>query len=352
MNMYFNFRMVRPHLTTRSLNPENQETPIHFISFIDHVAESLFYRRNHFPYPILTSESFTLKISGSVDHALLFHYSDFIKFPSKSNRVFIECSGNKRAYFKEKVFGEQWESGAMSEGVWKGVPLKTLLEYTGIQADVSEVVFRGRDTGVKNNQYVHFERSLPIDKALHPEVMIAFEYNGKPLSHKHGFPYRLIVPGWYGMASVKWLKEIILIKDKFTGPFQNDDYVFYYKNGTSEPVTVNHVNSTIQQPLDHQLVKSGAHEIRGIAWTGSGVITKMEISFDHGDNWAQANLESTPKEHQTVSWSYVTEFESGKEYHISIRATDSSGYTQPSEAIWNKKGYGYNAGMQITVKAE
>ena len=230
--------------------------------------------------------------------------------------------------------------------------MKTLLEYSGIKAGVSEVVFRGRDAGVKNNQYLHFKRSLPIAKALHPEVMIAYEYNGKPISHKHGFPFRLVVPGWYGMASVKWLNDIILIKDKFTGPFQNDDYVYYYKNGTSEHVTTNHVNSTIQQPLDKQLIKSGANEIKGIAWTGSGVISKVEISFDDGGHWEQAKLEKIPKEHQTVSWTYLKEFESGTEYHISVRATDSEGTTQPADAIWNKKGYGYNATMKITVKAE
>ncbi len=101
----------------------------------------------------------------------------------------------------------------MSEGVWKGVPLKTLLELTGIKTGVAEVLFSGRDSGIKNRQYIPYERSLPIAKALHPEVMIAYEYNGKPLSHKQGFPFRLIVPRWYGMASVKWLNEIILVKD-------------------------------------------------------------------------------------------------------------------------------------------
>ncbi|MBT2641667.1 sulfite oxidase [Bacillus sp. ISL-41] len=352
MIMYLNFGKVRPYLTTRSLNPENQETPIHFISFLQPVAEPLFYRRNHFPYPILTPDSFTLTISGSVDLALQIHFSDFLKLPSQSNRVLIECSGNKRANFKEKVFGEQWEVGAMGEGIWKGVPLKTLLEYTGIKEGVSDVVFRGRDAGIKNSKYVHFERSLPIAEALNPDVMVAYEYNGKPIPHKHGFPFRLIVPGWYGMASIKWLNEIILIKDKFTGPFQSDDYVYYYKNGTSEPVTTNRVNSTIQQPLDRQLVKSETYEIRGIAWTGSGVIAKVEISFDKGANWEQARLDNPPVEHQTVSWSYAKEFKPGKVYHISVRATDSEGKTQPSEAVWNEKGYGYNAVMRITVKAE
>lgn len=350
--MYLNFGKVRPHLTTRSLNPENQETPIHFISSVQQVPNALFFRRNHFPYPILTPESFTLKISGSVNSALLFNYTDFFKLPTRSARVLIECSGNKRAYFEEKVFGEQWESGAMSEGVWKGVPLKTLLEYSGIQAGVSEVVFKGRDAGIKSSQYNHFERSLPIAKALQPDVMIAYEYNGKPLSHKHGFPFRLIVPGWYGMASVKWLNEIILIKDNFTGPFQTEDYVYYYKNGTSVQVTTNHVNSTIQQPQDKQLVKSGTHKIKGIAWTGSGVVSKVEISFDNGDSWEQVKLEITPKEYQTVPWSYPIKFQSGSEYHISVRATDSEGNTQPAEAIWNKKGYGYNAAMKISVSAE
>ncbi|WP_079509399.1 sulfite oxidase [Mesobacillus jeotgali] len=350
--MYFHDNKARPRLITRSLDPENQESPMHFIPFLLTIPNTLFFRRNHFPYPILTPDAFSLKISGSVNNPFTIPYTDFLKLPAKSQKVLIECSGNKRAFFKEKVFGEQWENGALSEGVWKGVPLKHLLKYTGIGSGVKEVVFRGRDHGIKNNENRNFERSLPINKAVQTDVMIAYEYNGKPLSHKHGFPFRVIVPGWYGMASVKWLTEIILIENNFSGPFQTEDYVYHYKDGTSEPVTENHVNSTIQQPLDKQILKSGTHWIKGIAWTGSGRISKVEISFDNGQTWDSVKYENAPAKHHTVSWTYPKEFETGQEYHITIRATDSEGNIQPAEPVWNRKGYGYNASMQITIKVE
>lgn len=351
--MYFNlYRKERPNLITRSLNPENQETPIHFIPANQPVSESLFYRRNHFPYPILTPDAFTLKISGSVKKTYIIGYSDLLQLPSKSSSVLIECSGNKRAFFNEKVFGEQWESGAMSEGVWRGIPLATLLKYSGIKEGAKEIAFRGRDSGIKNKQSASFERSLEISKALDPEVMIAYEYNGKPLSHKHGFPFRLIVPNWYGMASVKWLAEINVIDNNFTGPFQTDDYIYYYGNGATEPVTENNVNSTIQQPLDNQILPAGEYIIKGIAWTGSGLVDKVELSFNKGEIWESATLTQLPKPHKTVEWKFSKNLQAGKEYYISVRATDSSGRIQPTESIWNKKGYGYNGIMNIQVKSE
>ncbi|RSD26217.1 sulfite oxidase [Mesobacillus subterraneus] len=343
---------ARPYLITRSLQPENQETPIHFIPFNKPVTNSLFYRRNHFPYPILTLEAFSLTLSGSVENTLKFSYLDLQMFPSATIRTFIECSGNKRAFFKEKVFGEQWEHGAMSEGTWRGVRLKDLLQYSRVKTQAKEVIFKGRDSGLKKGSNVHFKRSLPLTKALDPNVIVAYEFNGKPLSHKHGYPFRLVVPGWYGMASVKWLTDIVVIEDTFTGPFQTDDYVYYYPDETCEAVTENRVNSTIQQPVDKQILLKGIHEITGIAWTGTGTISKVEISFDQGDNWEICTLLEDSRMYQTVLWNYTAELASGKEYHITVRATDSAGNIQPDEAIWNKKGYGYNGVMKITVKVE
>ncbi|HAQ08882.1 MAG TPA: sulfite oxidase [Bacillus bacterium] len=350
--MHFDFKRVRPYLITRSLVPENQESPIHFLKPKQPVSSNLFYRRNHFAYPILTSDSLTLKISGLVNNPIILGYSDLQQFPSESITALIECSGNKRAFFKEKVFGEQWESGAMSEGNWRGVPLAKLLMYCGISSRAKEIVFRGRDSGIKNGENVFFERSLPISKAIDPEVIVAFEYNGKPLTYKHGFPFRLIVPGWYGMASVKWLSEISVIDSDFRGPFQTEDYVYYYPEGIQLPVTENKVNSTILRPLDKQIISEGKHTIKGIAWTGLGRIETVEISFDQGQNWEAVRLKQEPQKYQIVEWIYEKDFLSGEKYQIAVKATDSTGATQPLEGTWNKKGYGYNGCMEISVKTE
>ena len=278
----------KPQLITRSLHPENKETPIHFLK--ENVTpRSLTYRRNHFPYPVRESQSYHLTLFGLT--TATFTYNQIVSMPARTITALLECSGNKRAHFQPKVFGEQWTDGAISQGIWKGVPLPYLLSITGINPGAKEIVFQGEDWGPKKGKHIHFERSLPLAKALDPNVMVAWEHNGKPISPKHGFPYRLMVPGWYGMASVKWLKSIRVIEQPFAGPFQTDNYVYYpHKDRDDEsfPVTVNRVNSIIQKPLDRQILPRGQHGITGLAWTGEGWITSVEISIDNGATWKPA----------------------------------------------------------------
>ncbi|WP_367576371.1 sulfite oxidase [Bacillus sp. FJAT-29814] len=348
------FFNVKPHLMTHSLYPENQETPIHFLEGLE-TPISKMYRRNHFPYPAITDQSYSLSIIGSVKTPITLHYNQIKSLPSRTVTSIVECSGNKRAYFEPKVFGDQWKDGAISQGTWKGVPLSYLLSLAGINNGTREIVFRGADAGNKKGKHVHFERSLPLEKALVPNVIVAWEYNQRPIPPKHGFPYRLIVPGWYGMASVKWLKTIHVIDDAFTGPFQTDDYVYHpHKddNLDSFPVTTNHVNTIIQQPLNRQILKPGQHDIFGLAWTGEGLVTAVEISLDNGVTWTKAALSENPKRYQWVKWSHPTVFEKNKEYTIKVRAFDSNGQSQPDQAFWNRKGYGYNEVTQIKVKTE
>ncbi|WP_312471369.1 sulfite oxidase [Neobacillus sp.] len=346
--------LVKPHLITRGLRPENQETPIHFLE-ANETPISLTYRRNHFPYPLLSIQSYFLTIKGSVKNPVTLHYNQITSMPSRSVTTLMECSGNKRAYFDPKVFGEQWTEGAISQGNWKGVSLSTLLTITGVNNGAREIVFQGEDSGVKNGKHVQFERGLPIEKALDPNVIVAWEHNQKPISPKHGFPFRLIVPGWYGMASVKWLKTIHVINHPFSGPFQTDDYVYYphkEQNEGSFPVTTNHINSVIQQPLDRQKLTPGQHEITGLAWTGEGVITSVEISLDNGATWKTAILQDTPQKYRWVKWSYSHVFEKNQDYNITVRAFDSISQSQPDEAFWNRNGYGYNKISQINIQIE
>jgi len=345
---------TKPHLTTRSLSPENQETPIHFLEESE-TPSPLTFRRNHFPFPVISIQQHFLTITGLVKTPVTLHYNQITSMPSRTVTTLVECSGNKRAYFEPKVFGEQWTGGAISQGNWKGVPLSYLLSLTGINAGAREIVFQGEDYGPKKGHHVYFERSLPLKKALDPHVIIAWEHNQKPLSPKHGFPFRLIVPGWYGMASVKWLKTIRVLDHQFSGPFQIDDYVYYpYKDQDKDsfPVTMNRVNSIIQQPLDRQILKSGVHVITGLAWTGEGVIASIEISLDNGETWETLPIHDTPHKYQWVKWSYSYVFEKNHEYTIQVRAFDSNGQSQPDQAFWNRKGYGYNEVSQIKVQIE
>jgi DMSO/TMAO reductase YedYZ molybdopterin-dependent catalytic subunit len=348
--------IVKPYLTTRSLQPENQETPIQFIK-MGRTNKHLFYRRNHFSYPKLSMSNYLLPITGLVNTPVLFSLQTILQFPSKTLEVIHECAGNKRSFFEPKVFGEQWEKGAISQGSWKGVTLRSLLELSGIKEAAIEVVVEGYDYGKRtdSDKIFSFARSLPMEMALHPDTIIAYEYNNEPIPYKHGFPLRLIVPQWYAMASVKWIKQISIIGSNFTGPFQTIDYVYYphlENDLEAHPVTTMNVNSTIQKPLDMEILNTGTHLIKGIAWTGKGFLTKVEISFDHGHSWSEANLDVTQNRYQWVSWSFEWTVEEKGDYTIMSRATDSDGHTQTKEATWNRKGYGYNAIDSIKAKIE
>ncbi|WP_216667814.1 sulfite oxidase [Sporosarcina jiandibaonis] len=344
-------------MITRSLQPENQETPTQFIE-TDLIPSHLFYRRNHFSYPTLSAANYWIPLNGSVNTPTLFSMQDILQLPSKTINVVLECAGNKRSLFEPKVFGEQWGKGAISQGAWKGVPLRALLELAGIKDGAKEVVFEGYDFGKRTDldRVYTFTRSLPIAKALHPDTIIAYEYNHQPIPFKHGFPLRLIVPQWYAMASVKWIKQITVINQSFKGPYQSIDYVYYPHKETNEdarPVTTMNVNSTIQKPLDRDILDTGKHLIKGIAWTGKGTITKVEVSTDNGQTWSNVKVnKGDNKGYKWVSWSHVWVIAEKGEYRIMSKATDSFNRVQPLTPLWNRKGYGYNAVDEIMVKVE
>jgi DMSO/TMAO reductase YedYZ molybdopterin-dependent catalytic subunit len=349
-------KRIQPYLITKSLIPDNQETPINFLAE-DLIGDKLFYRRNHFSYPNFVSSFYFLQIDGLVQVQRVFSLQEIIGLPQKMLKVVLECAGNKRELFDPKVFGEQWGKGAISQGIWKGVSLRTLLQYTGLLENAKEVVVEGYDFGERTdtNQLYHFSRSIPLEKALHPDTIIAYEYNEKPISFKHGFPLRLIVPGWFAMANVKWIKKITVISQEFNGPFQAVDYV-YYPNKENDsgkfPVTMVNVNSTIQKPLNRQILNTGNHTIKGIAWTGKGRVTKVEISLDGGLTWDSAKISLSADNYAWVRWIYNWDAGTKGEHTIISKATDSEGRVQPKEPRWNRKGYGYNAVDRVKVKVE
>ncbi|MDZ5474530.1 sulfite oxidase [Bacillus sp. 31A1R] len=348
---------VIPYLTTKNLNPENQESPIHFLSKWK-TPEEYFYLRNHFSYPHFYDMHFGLMVDGLVSNTTFISYRNILSMKSKSIVVPLECAGNKRSKFVPKVYGEQWEEGAISQGKWRGISLRDLLSPLHISPTAKEIVFIGKDFGKRTDMLglFYYARSLPISKALDPDTLIAYEYNDKPITFKHGFPLRLIVPSWYAMASVKWLQWIVVIDHEFNGPFQNVDYVYYPNKETDKgkfPVTVLIVNSTIQKPLDFEILDTGKHVITGIAWTGKGTIKKVEISTDNGKTWNTVFIKYLSNEsYSWVRWSYEWEVKNKGEYTIKSRATDSEGRVQPEEPFWNRKGYGYNAVSSVTVKVE
>ncbi|WP_144542834.1 sulfite oxidase [Cytobacillus oceanisediminis] len=347
---------IIPYLKTLSLDPENQESPIHFLDRWK-TPKDYFYLRNHFAYPQIIPQPFYLTIQGNVKKPVKITMNDLHHLPSKTIMLPLECAGNNRAKFKPKVYGEQWEEGAVSQAKWKGVPLRELLNRAGLLDGSKEAVFVGMDFGERKDleETFYYGRSLPIEKALHENTIVAYEYNGKPIPYKHGFPFRLIVPQWYAMASVKWLQNIFIIKHEFNGPFQTKDYVYYpYKDSDKDkrPVTTINVNSTIQQPMNNSIIEEGPQMIKGIAWCGTGTIKEVEISFDYGISWRKASLKWKESEkYAWVKWQFEWQAVKG-EHTILVRAHDTEGHVQPLRPFWNRKGYGYNAVQKANIKVE
>ena len=348
---------VKPYLTTYGLQPENQETPIQFIKS-NTVDYPLFYRRNHFTYPGFSYLNYWLSINGLVKTKKYFSLQDIHRMPSKTVKTVLECAGNKRSLFEPKVFGEQWNKGAISQGYWKGVSLRTLLELAGMKEGAKEIVVEGHDFGGRTDlDTVHtYTRSMPIDKAIHPDTILAYEYNNKPIPFKHGYPLRLIVPQWYAMASVKWIKQISVMDSQFAGPFQAIDYVYYPRKENNEgafPVTTINVNSIIQKPLNMEVLNTGKHMIEGIAWTGKGYITKVEVSINNGESWSEAKvIQQSKNSYAWSTWKLDWTVPTRGEYTLMAKATDSYNRVQPTIPFWNRKGYGYNAMEKIKVKIE
>jgi sulfane dehydrogenase subunit SoxC len=268
----------------------------------------------------------------------------------------MECAGNGRSLMTPVPSGTAWALGAVSTGVFGGTSLRNVLEACGVAAAAVEIVFEAADSGVvEGGETVRFTRSLPLEKALHPDTLLAWSLNGEPLAPEHGFPLRLFVPGWYGVASVKWLTGIDAVAEPFTGHFQTDRYVYEddadYADG--EPVTRTHVRSLITRPATGAVVRlNGSQPISlgGVAWSGFGAIVAVEVSDDGGAGWSPARLGSTSSDYAARGWTY--DWLPGRgpgEYEVMARATDATGRTQPLEPVWNRLGYSNNVVHRVAL---
>ncbi|MZQ80981.1 molybdopterin-dependent oxidoreductase [Paenibacillus sp. 5J-6] len=342
------------HLVPVSYFPsENLEFPM--ISSLQTITPNqLFYVRNHFEYPPIDINTWNLSIEDSVDRSIKFTYSDLINMNKVTLSATLECAGNKRSLFERKAQGNQFMLGAISNAIWGGVRLKDVLEQAGVSLSGTEIVFEGLDYGQRNDmeEHVFFERSLPVAKAFHPDTILAYEMNGEPLSIKHGFPIRLIVPGWYAVASVKWLHRIRVVEQPFKGPFQSIDYVILKKTNDYKhalPLSPVLVNSTIASPTEEQEMAAGTNVIEGYAWAGEHSVTKVEISTDGGNLWSEANLLDPDVPYSWRRWSFSWNPQNSGPYTIMSKATNDHGDVQPLKAEWNVKGYQNNSIHAVNV---
>ncbi|TMP97101.1 MAG: sulfite oxidase [Verrucomicrobia bacterium] len=327
-------------LVVHRAHPLNCETSIPALVGGVVMPNAHFYVRNHFQIPNLDATTFRLTVGGLVERPLSLSLRDLHNLRSQTLIVTLECAGNGRALFHPPIEGEKWNLGAVSTAEWTGVPLAEVLDRAGVRTGAREVLFRGADGGTLDGHSgpIRFERSLLLDQARDADLLLAYAMNGEPLPIQHGYPVRLVVPGWYAVASVKWLTEIELIDRPFAGYYQAD-----------EPVTLQQVRALITEPAPHQEARCGELAIRGVAWSGAAPIARVEVSVGDG-SWQEARLVSERKRHGWQWWELLTRVQEPGVITLRARATDLAGRTQPEHAEWNRLGYGNNAIHQVTIR--
>ncbi|HKN31866.1 MAG TPA: molybdopterin-dependent oxidoreductase [Terriglobales bacterium] len=319
-----------------------------------------FFVRNHMFEPsALNAGEWRLNISGEVDKPLTLSLAELEKIESHSVTNTLECAGNGRAFQNPHVPGIQWQRGAVGNARFTGPRLRDLLERAGVKPTGKQVMFHGLDE--VPGKVPPFIRSIPLEKAVDGDTLIAIHMNGAPLNKHHGFPARALVPGWIGAASCKWLSEIKVIEKEFEGNFMKPGYRMPDKpvepGGSvnpdeTHPITTLNVKSVIASPRDRTPLKQGAIEIHGAAWAGEADVTKLEVSTDSGATWNPARLGSEHAHYAWRLWNYSWKPAKSGEFVIMSRASDSKGRQQPATASWNPSGYLYNAVDQVKVHVQ
>jgi sulfite oxidase len=316
-----------------------------------------FFVRNHMFAPAkIDTGNWKLTIGGEVDKPFSLTLADLEKIPQHSVTNAMECAGNGRSMQSPKVPGIQWGKGAVGNAKFSGPSLKTLLEKAKVKDTGKHVMFRGLDE--VPGKVPPFVRSIPIEKAIDADTLIATHMNGAPLAGHHGFPARVLTPGWAGAASCKWLTEITVLDKPAEGNFMSPGYRLpnspvkpgeAVKPEDTHSVTGLTVKSLIAGPGDGAKLKPGKQGIKGVAWAGEADITKVEISTDGGASWNAAQLGKDHARYAWRLWSYAWKPAKSGDYVIFSRATDSQGRVQPDAAVWNPSGYLYNAYDQVKV---
>jgi DMSO/TMAO reductase YedYZ molybdopterin-dependent catalytic subunit len=344
---------IRTGLVVHRCHPLNGEASIPALIGGAVMPNAKFYIRNHFQIPLLDSSRWRLAVHGLVERRLDLSLRDLQNLPSQSLVVTLECAGNGRWQLDPPVEGEQWRLGAVSTAEWTGVPLIDVLDRAGVKTTAREVILRGADGGTLDGRpdLVHFERSLSLDQIRESQALLAYAMNGEPLPIQHGYPLRVVVPGWYGVTSVKWLTEIEVIDRVFNGYFQSERYFYEWQRDGQvlrEPVTLQRVRALIVEPRSEQVLEAGDFTIRGVAWSGAAPIARVEVSVGGGP-WQESRLVGERKRYSWQWWELSARAQSKGTVSLRARATDLAGRTQPERPEWNRLGYGNNGIQEIAV---
>jgi len=320
----------------------------------DITPAGLHYLLIHYDIPAIDPTTFELVIDGVVGSPLSLDLDAIRSRPKVTAVVTLECAGNGRARLLPRPVSQPWLTEAVGTARWSGTPLLGLLQEAGIAEEAVDVVFTGADHGIERGLEQDYQRALPVTEALREDVLLAYEMNGAPLPPQHGAPLRLVVPGWYGMAHVKWLRRITLVAQPFDG-FQMRAYRLRdTPDEPGVPVTRIEPRALLVPPgfpdfmSRRRVVRSGPVRIEGRAWSGWAPVSKVEVSIDGGDTWEPADLERAQASHGWARWTWTWQSELGS-YVLACRATDASGRTQPLGQRWSRGGFANNTIQRVPV---
>ena len=346
-------------LTVRVMRPYDAETPVReFTSFL--TPNHRFFVRSHFgpPAPELIAEAnWRLRVGGLIEHPLELTLKDLKEFERVTITAVVQCSGNGRAFHRPKVPGVQWERGAVGNAQWTGVRLRDVLAKAGIRPSAKHVQLQGADRPVVASVPL-FTRSIPLEKALHSDTILAYEMNGRPLPLLHGAPLRVITPGWMADSCTKWLTEITVQVDEAKGYYMQTAYrvpvTAIQPNsglpGTSMvPVEAMVVKSLIASPVNGDQVGRGPVTVQGVAWSGEAAVAIVELSFDDGKTWEQARLVGEDEPYAWRQWQFLWKPKAAGAVTILCRATDAAGQVQPQESPWNPSGFLWNGWDRVAI---
>ncbi len=311
----------------------------------------LHYVRSNFAVP---THDGTLEIGGAVDNPITLTLDDLRAMPAHEHTVTLECAGNGRLDMRPLPTGEPWGDFAVSTARWTGALLHEVLAQVEPAAQGVDVRFEGADHGSFHLQAVlpetdqdnlTFIRALPLAHAADPAsgILIAYEMNGEPLGSDHGAPFRLIVPHWYAVASVKWLKRIDILTEPYTGEFQTGHYMYQWPDRPQEAVSLMRARARVTDPAPGSTIGLGAYTVRGKAWSGTGPIARVDVSLTGEGDWQPAQLEPARSGYHWQDWSFTWNTNNVGRHTLRARATDAAGNVQPDTPPWNRLGYGNNA---------
>lgn len=321
----------------------------------DVTPAGLHYVLTHYDIPRVDPATWRLQIGGCVERPLNLDLDSLTSMPSRTVRVTLECAGNGRAALSPRPVSQPWLDGAVGTADWTGVPLADLLGDAGVEDGAVDVVFTGADHGFERGVEQDYERGLPLAEAMAEDVVVAFEMNGQPLPVQHGYPARLVVPGWYGMAHVKWLRRVTVIDRQFDG-FQNA-VAYRLRQSADEPgvpVTRIEPRALVVPPGDPdfmsrtRILRPGPVTLEGRAWSGWAPVTRVEVSTDGGSTWAEARLDAPAGRHAWRRFSLEWEAAPGT-HTVLARAHDESGRVQAHAPQWNRGGFANTGGLPVDV---